>query len=76
MKVYADNQELAGQLLEIAFSILHNEGLQPVNCMEMVYSKLMDGVDVSKVKRAALLYYLKQVVDEAAARRARRAGNE
>ena len=64
MKLYADNKALASQLLETAFAILRNEGLQPVDCMEMVYGQLTEGVDASEVNRAALLDYLQQVVDE------------
>ena len=76
MKPYADNTTLAGQLLETAFAILRNEGLQPVDCMEVVYGQLAEGVDVSKVQRATLLRYLQQVVDAAEARRIGKAGNE
>ena len=40
MKLYAGNTDLAGQLLETAFAILRNEGLQPVDSMALVYSQL------------------------------------
>jgi len=36
MKVYASNTFLAGHLLETAFAVLRNEGLQPVDCLSMV----------------------------------------
>ena len=64
MKLYADNKALAGQLLETAFSILRNEGLQPVDCMVMVYGQLTEGIDVSEAQNKALHDYLQQVVDE------------
>ena len=64
MKLYADNKALAGQLLETAFSILRNEGLQPVDCMVMVYGQLAEGIDVSDVHRASLHGYLREVVDD------------
>jgi len=63
MKTYANNEVLAGQLLETAFAILRNEGLQPVDCMEMVYGQLTEGIDVSDAHRASLRSYLREVVD-------------
>ena len=63
MKMYAGNKVLAGQLLETAFAILRNEGLQPVDSMEVVYGQLAEGVDVSEAQRAAMHDYLQIIVD-------------
>lgn len=59
MKLYANNKILASQLLETAFTILRNEGLEPVDCMAMVHDQLIDGIDVSHEQRAALRGYLR-----------------
>ena len=64
MKVYASNTVIAGQLLETAFAILRNEGLQPMDCMVMVCGQLTDGIDVSEAQSVVLYDYLQQVVDE------------
>ena len=64
MKVYASNTFLAGQLLETTFAVLRNEGLQPVDCLSMVYGQLVDGIDVSPAQQAALHDYLQKIVDE------------
>jgi len=68
MKVYASNTFLAGHLLETAFAVLRNEGLQPVDCLSMVYGQLVDGIDISPAQQAELHDYLKRVVDEAETR--------
>jgi len=68
MKLYADNTVLAGHLLEAAFAILRNEGLQPVDCMVMVYGQLTGGVDVNEAQCAAMYDYLQKIVDETEAR--------
>jgi hypothetical protein len=63
MKLYAGNAGLARQLLETAFAILRNEGLQPVDCMALVYGQLTGGIDVSPAQQAALEDFLKQVLN-------------
>jgi len=62
MKLYAGNTGLAGQLLETAFAFLRNEGLQPVDCMALVYGQLAGGIDVSPAQQVALHDYLRQVL--------------
>ena len=52
MKMYADNKVLAGQLLETAFAILHNEGRQPADIMALAYDLLVGGIDVTTVQPA------------------------
>ena len=64
MKMYAGNTVLAGQVLETAFAILRNEGLQPVDCLSMAYGQLADGIDISTAQQVALHDYLRKVVDE------------
>jgi hypothetical protein len=62
MKLYAGNTALAGQLLESAFAILRNEGLQPVDCMALAYSQLAGGIDVSPAQQVAMHDCLRRVV--------------
>jgi hypothetical protein len=62
MKLYGHNRLLVEQLLETAFAILRNEGLQPAECLAMAYGQLADGIDVTPVQRAALHDYLRQVL--------------
>jgi hypothetical protein len=62
MKLYANNQLLAGHLLEIAFTLLRNEGRQPVDAMALAYDLLVGGIDVTKSQRVALHDYLRQVL--------------
>ena len=62
MKLYAHNRQLAEQLLETAFAILRNEGLQPADCLAMAYGRLVDGIDVSPVQQAELHDYLRRVL--------------
>ena len=47
MKLYGNNRQLAEQLLETAFALLRNEGLQPANCLALVWGQLAGGIDVS-----------------------------
>jgi len=62
MKLYADNTALARQLLETAFAILHNEGLQPVDCLALVYGQFAGGIDVSPAQQMALHDYLRKIL--------------
>jgi hypothetical protein len=62
MKIYANNQLLAGHLLEVAFTLLRNEGRQPVDAMALAYDLLIGGIDVTKSQRVALHDYLRQVL--------------
>ena len=43
MKLYADNHWLAEQLLETAFALLRNEGLQPADCLIMAWAAVVWG---------------------------------
>ena len=61
MKLYGNNRQLAEQLLETAFSILRNEGLQPADCLASIYGQLHDGIDVSPAQQAALRACLRRL---------------
>jgi hypothetical protein len=62
MKLYGNNRLLAEQLLETAFAILRNEGLQPAECLAMAYGQLTDGIDVTPVQQAVLHDYLRRML--------------
>ena len=62
MKLYASNQLLSEYLLETAFAILRNEGLQPVDVMALTYDLLVGGVDTTTTQKVRLHDYLRQVL--------------
>ena len=62
MKLYANNRQLAEQLLETAFAVLRNEGLQPVDCLALVCHQLADGIDVSPAQQATLHDFLRRLL--------------
>lgn len=64
MKIYADNKQSAEQLLEIAFTILRNEGQQPVHSIALVYKLLTRDIDVTTTQQAALHGYLRQALED------------
>ena len=64
MKLYANNQLLSEYLLETAFAILRNEGLQPVDVMALAYDLLVGGIDTTATQQVVLHGYLRQVLAE------------
>ena len=62
MKLYGNNRLLAEQLLETAFAILRNEGLQPADCLAIAYGQLADGIDVTPIQQVVLHAYLRRVL--------------
>ena len=63
MKLYANNYQLAEQLLENVFALLRNEGLQPADCMALAYRLLADGIDVSPAQKDSLREFLTQALN-------------
>ena len=64
IKFYANNETLARQLMEMAFSLLRNEGQSPAAIIAIAYESLTSGIDVSDIERAAVLATLQDIVEE------------
>jgi len=62
VKLYGNNRLLAEQLLETAFGILRNEGLQPADCLAISYHQLADGIDVTPARHAAMQDCLRRLL--------------